>query len=92
MTISGNYGLENYLATHVGQVMLQRKDRKELIKTMDVRREGHLKSSRDILNAALKEDNLPYRIEKFETSKIINGKKKNFKSAWRIVTHNWSVD
>lgn len=92
VTISGNYGLENYLATHVGQVMLQSKDRKELIKTMDVRREGHLKSSRDILNAALKEDNLPYRIEKFETSKIINGKKKNFKSAWRIVTHNWSVD
>lgn len=90
--ISGNYGLENYLATHVGQVMLQRKDRKELIKTIDVRREGHLKSSRDILNAALKEDNLPYRIEKFETSKIINGKKKKFKSAWRIVTHNWNVD
>lgn len=92
VTISGNYGLENYLATHVGQVLLQRKDRKELIKIMDVRREGHLKNSREILNAALKEDNLPYRIEKFETSKIINGKKKNFKSAWRIVTHNWNED
>lgn len=92
VTISGNYGLENYLATHVGQVMLQRKDRKELINTIDVRRDGHLKKSRDILNAALKEDNLPYRIEEFETSKMINGKKKKFKSAWRIVTHNWSVN
>lgn len=90
-TISGNYGLENYLATHVGHVMLQRKDRKELIKTMDVRRDGHLKSSRDILNAALKEDNLPYRIEEFETSKMINGKKKKFKAAWRIATHDWNV-
>lgn len=89
--ISGNYGLENYLATHVGQVMLQRKDRKELIKTMNVRRDGHLKSSRDILNAVLKEDNLSYRIEEFETSKMINGNKKKYKSAWRIVTHNWKV-
>ncbi|MDU5219184.1 MAG: DNA helicase [Blautia producta] len=89
--ISGNYGLENYLNTHLGQIMLQRKDRKELIKTMDIRRDGHLKSSKDILNAALKEDNLQYRIEEFETSKIVNGKKKKYKSAWRIVTHNWET-
>lgn len=90
-TISGNYGLENYLATHVGQVMLQRKDRKELIKTMNVRRDGHLKHSREILNAALKEDNLPYRIEQFQTSRTMNGKKKNYKSAWRIVKHDWNI-
>lgn len=50
-----------------------------------------MKSSRDILNAALKEDNLPYRIEEFETSKMINGKKKKFKAAWRIATHDWNV-
>lgn len=89
--ISGNYGLENYLATHTGQVMLQRKDRKELINIMDVRRDGHLKTSRDILNAALKEDNLPYRIEEFATSRVVDGKKRKYKSAWRIVAHDWKV-
>lgn len=87
--ISRNYGLENYLATHVGLAMLQRKDRKELINIMDVRRDGHLKNSLDILNAALKEDQLPYCIEEFATTRMIDGKKKKFKSAWRIVPHNW---
>ena len=91
ISISGNYGLENYLATHVGQIMLQKKDRNELIITMDVRRNGILKKSRIILNAALEEDHIPYRIEEFETSRIIDGKKKKFKSAWRIVAHDWSV-
>ncbi len=90
--INGNYGLENYLATHAGQVMLQRKDRKELIRVMDVRRDGHLKTSRDILNAALKEDNLPYRIEEFRISKMVDGKQKRYNHAWRIVTHDWNVN
>lgn len=90
--INENFALEKYLATHVGKVMLQRKDRKELIKVMDVRREGHLKSSIEMLNAALKEEHLPYRIEKFETSRNIDGKKKNYKSAWRIVAYNWKLN
>lgn len=88
--IGGNCELKDYLATHVGQVMLQRKDRKELIKIMNVRRDGRLKSSKDILNAALKEDKLPYMIDDFETSRIIDGKKKKFKQAWRILPHDWN--
>ncbi len=89
--ISGNYGLENYLATHVGQEMLQRKDRKELINIMNVRRDGHLKTSMEVLNATLKEDGLPYRIEEFATSKVVDGKRKRYNHAWRIVAHDWSV-
>ena len=93
--IKGDGSLEDYLDAHVGQIMLQRKDRKELIRKMDVKRNRKVKSSREILNAALMEDNLPYRIEEFETSRIveINGKKekKKYKNAWRIVRHDWSV-
>ena len=89
--IRANYGLEHYLSTRVGFIMYQTKDRNELIKMMDVRRDGHLRRSRDILNAALKEEGLPYRIEEFTTSKTVDGKKKNFKAAWRIVKHDWSI-
>lgn len=39
----------------------------------------------DTLNSHLKKDlNLNYSIKKFETSRMIEGKKKNFKNAWKI--------
>lgn len=88
--MKGDGTLADYLDAHVDQVMLSRKDREDLIRKMNVKRDGKRKHSREILNAALKEDNLPYRIEEFETSRMVNGKKKNYKSAWRIVRHDWT--
>ena len=88
--IRGDLSLEEYLETHLGEVMLRCADRKDLIKKLDVKRNRKLKHSRDILNAALKEDRLSYMIEEFETSrKDENGKKRNYKNAWRIVRHEW---
>ena len=83
--MKGEGSLTDYLDTHVGQTMLKVDDRKELIKKLNVKRAGKLKHSRDILNAALREDRLPYQIEEFETSRMVAGKKKKYKHAWRIV-------
>lgn len=83
--IKGDGTLADYLDAHVNEVMLQCKDRNKLIKAMDVKRQGKLKKSRETLNAILEEDGLPYRIEEFATSRMVNGKKKNYKAAWRIV-------
>lgn len=85
--MKGDGSLENYLDAHVGHVMLNGKDREELIKKLNVKRDGKLKHSRDILNAALREDKLPYQIEEFETSRTENGRKKNYKHAWRIIRY-----
>uniref|UniRef100_UPI00260EA1BC DNA helicase n=1 Tax=uncultured Clostridium sp. TaxID=59620 RepID=UPI00260EA1BC len=77
--------LEQYLDGLVGSVMLQVKDRKELIEKLDVRQDSKLLKKINSLNSALEERKLMYRIEEFKTSRIIDGKKKNFKSAWKIM-------
>ena len=89
--IRGDGTLPDYLESHVGVEMLQVRDRKKLIETMNVRSDGKLKKSRDVLNAALKEDNLPYIITEYSTSRIINGIKKNYKAVWTIERRDWSV-
>lgn len=92
-TITGQYdynvtrddcGLSSYLERMVGVVMLGRADRKELIDRIDVRQDGHRLKGIESINAALQERCLPYRIVEFSTSRIFDGKKKNFKAAWRI--------
>lgn len=77
--------LESYLDSIVGKVMLQLKDRKELIEKIDVKQNGKLLTSLNSLNSALEEKGFNYRIVKFETSRMIDGKKRNFKSAWRVM-------
>lgn len=79
-----DYGLTSYLDRMVGTVMLGRTDRKEFIDRLDVRQDGHRLKGIDSINAALQERKLPYRVREFSTSRIVDGKKKNFKSAWRI--------
>lgn len=66
-------------------VMLTANDRKPFIEKLNVRHDGKLLKSKSSLNAALTEKKYNFRIEEFETSKMIDGKKKNFKSAWRVV-------
>lgn len=79
-----DFGLHSYLERMNNIIMLSRGDRKEFIDKLDVRQNGHRLKSIDSINAALKERRLPYQVVEFSTSRIIDGKKKNFKSAWRI--------
>lgn len=78
--------LEKYLNEKVGKVMLMRKDRDELIEVLNVRdgRNNRLLKGIQTLNGALKERRLDYCIEEFTTSKQINGKRKIYKSAWKV--------
>jgi hypothetical protein len=79
--------LEVYLSENVGRIMLERKDREELIKMINVRdgNSGKLLKSIEVLNAKLNEINSFYIIKKFETSRMIDGKKKKYKSSWKLL-------
>lgn len=76
---------EEYLREHVGMVMLEKDDRKELINVMAVRRNGKLKKSSLALNDELENLKLPYEIIKYPTSRMIDGEKKNYNAAWKLV-------
>lgn len=82
--IDCNQELEKYLDSITGQVMLTLKDREELIHQMNVKQDGKILRSLESLNAALVERNFLYSIRKFETSRIVNGKKINYKNAWQV--------
>ena len=76
------------------EIFLTRKDREPLIEIIGIidsnnsnLKEGTIKYVKNInsLNGYLEEINSQYRIKQFETSRIINGNKKKFKSAWKII-------
>lgn len=71
-----------------GTVMLTAEDKKPFIEKMNVKHDGHLLKSRNSLNAALEEKKYNYKIKEFETSRMIDGKKKKYKSAWKIIKIN----
>lgn len=77
--------LEEYLNSIVGEVMLQVKDRKELVKKMNVR-DGNNRILKNIktLNGMLKENNYDFIIDEFRTSKQVDGKRRYYRSAWRV--------
>ena len=87
--------LEEYLNSIVGQVMLESKNRKELIENIKLIdshnsciKKNKIKyvNNRETLNSYLLNDlELDFYIKKFETSKIEEGVKKNFKSAWKVL-------
>lgn len=89
LVTKGDYKLNRYLEDHMDIIMYTVADRKELIETLNVRKDGKLLKSIESLNGALKEENIPYKIKQFKTAKIINGKKKYYKSSWKIVRHKW---
>lgn len=76
--------LEEYLESMVGKVMLMASNRKELIDILDVKSNRKQLKRINNLNGALEEMQLPYRIVEFETSRIIDGKKKKYKNAWKV--------
>jgi hypothetical protein len=77
--------LNQYLDSIVGKVMLQPKDRTELIEKMNVKQNRRLLKSLDSLNSALREQDFNFYIKQFETSRIDDGQKKKFKSAWKVL-------
>ena len=84
--VIGVIDLESYLKMNVDKIMYTKEDKSELIQRIGVRdNKGRLLKNINTLNGALEEMNSKYRIMQFETSKIIDGKKKNFRSAWKII-------
>jgi len=86
--------LEQYLDSIVGHVMLESKDRNELINKINLidTHNSNIKNNNikllkniDTLNSYLNEINSNFTIKEFETSRIIDGKKKKYKSAWKIM-------
>ena len=65
-------------------VMLTAEDKKPFIEKMNVKHNGKLLKSRNSINAALEEKKYNYQIKEFGTSRMIDGKKKNYR-AWKIV-------
>jgi len=85
--------LEEYLDSIVGEVMLQAPDREELITKINLIDTHHsnikknkikLLKNIDTLNSYFREIEIDFIIKEFETSRMIDGKKKNFKSAWKV--------
>lgn len=83
--LTEDYGLHHYLKSLVGEVLLTKPDRKRLIETLNVRSNGKQLKGLGSLNKAMEELKLPYTIEQFETSRIIDGRKHKYKSAWRVI-------
>lgn len=89
--INEDFSLESYLEKMVREnvVMLQLRDRSELIKKINAKQDGKLLRSRNTLNEVLKEKEMNYRIKEFKTTRYITDdlgkkKKKIYKQAWRI--------
>ena len=79
--------LENYLSDlyTTGKAMLMSKERQELIARINERnRDGKLLKRIGTLNSKLKGLGSKYCIKECETSRTVDGKKKNYKSAWKI--------
>lgn len=90
--INEEYELEDYLEKMVTDnvVLLQLRDRSELIKKINAKQNGKLLRKAATLNQVLEEREVDYRIKEFPTTRYIedskgNKKKKIYKSAWKIV-------
>ena len=90
--INEDYELEGYLGKMAADkvVLLQLKDRSELIKKINAKQNGRLLKKADTLNEVLGEMEIDYRIKEFATTRYItdkqgNKKKKIYKNAWKMV-------
>ncbi|OMD78252.1 DEAD/DEAH box helicase [Paenibacillus odorifer] len=77
--------LSDYLDSVVGEVILVKSERRELIDKINVRVDGHQLKSANSLNAALSERGFNYYIKEFETRRNIDGKNKKYKYAWKVM-------
>lgn len=76
--------LDGYVTNNI--IMLNAKERKELIEKIDVKSNGKLLKSIDSLNSALKERKINFMIVALnKITKTIDGKKKQFKTPWKVI-------
>lgn len=80
--------VRKYLEAREGQIMLNVKDRKELIEIVNVRNGRNNRLIRGIgaINDSLAESGIDFTIVQFKTSKTVNGVRKQFSNAWKIVS------
>jgi len=76
--------LTEYLEKLVGNPLLTQAEKEPLIQILNVRQNRHLCKSFNTLSGWFEDSKLPYRLHKYSTSRMINGKKKNY-TAWEIV-------
>lgn len=89
-----NIELDKKLDKLFGEVYLNKKDREPIIEAINLIDGNHSNIKEDkivlfsgirSLNDYLEKSNSMYRIKKFETGRIIEGKKKKFKHAWKLI-------
>ena len=89
-----NEVLTPYLNDNLDKVFLTAKDRTPLIETIGLidRNNSKIKKGEFVyvkninsLNGYLEEVGSDYRIKQFETSRIIDGNKKKYKQAWKLI-------
>ena len=92
--------LERYLGSIVDNVMLQAKDRVELIEKIGLidpnhsnMKKGNVKLLKNIntLNSYLMEIGSNFIIKEFSTSRMVDDKKKNYKQAWKVIKCNNNI-
>lgn len=76
--------LAEYLDRFVGKPMLTRKDKAPFIETLNIRRDRKLCKSFSGIAGWIEGSGLPYRLLEYQTSRSIDGKKKNYR-AWEVV-------
>lgn len=76
--------IENFLYENLGNVMLKREDREELVNIINARKNGKQLKKIEYLNDYLVKMDIPYQIIKFATSRSKNGERTKYKNAWRI--------
>lgn len=76
------------LEKFVGKPMFTRQEKEPFIQVMDVGRKktGDMSRSYSVLAAYLESKNLPYRLERYRTSRIDpdTGRKKNYNGVWKL--------
>ena len=76
--------LSEYLDSLVDAPLLTKEAKKPFIENLNIRRNGKLCKSFSGIAGWIEGSGMPYRLLEHETSRIIDGKKKNFR-AWEIV-------
>lgn len=83
--VENNNELSEYLESLIGCPMLTKDDREPLIERLNIRRNGRLCKTSNVLTAWLESSDLPYRLHEYTTSRIMDGSKKKSYRAWEIV-------
>lgn len=76
--------LTEYFDSLIGTPLLTKEAKRPFIKYLNIRRNGKLCKSYSGIAGWIEGSGMPYRLIEHETSRIIDGKKKNFR-AWEIV-------